>query len=517
MVNPQHNSANLWLWRVAAVLIGLGGLLAIGLGLAARTRGAGQITAMISSLTADGRLDDNYTYMLQATDIVLLLLGAAAVLVAGLLLIRLRRAPDRSLPFASWSSTRFLTTFGVLSLVLNLVLIASVPFTPWDDFQWYHQSAIDLLRGVEVTLGGQPTAFFPIGYPLFLAPFYAVFGPHLIVAQLLNMLLRLGTAAAIYTIALRTTEHEQIARGTFILVAFFPSLFFYTLVTCSDVLFMAICVLTLRLMIPMERLTFGRTVLLGLLIGYGASVRTVLLVFPLVLFVWYAVISRRPLRVLAHLALVLVIQASVLAPWAYRNARVFGQFVPISTNGGYNLYLGHNPAATGGFNSIGLPRPPDDLDEVARDRWYREQATAYIRSNPGQLVPITARKMLYLFMRDDQGVSTATKRTYTAVPAAGLFLATIISDLFYFVVLGLAVLGGIFLIIGRAGNRRTWLVLLYCAYHVAVYLPFFGMDRYHLPLLPVLSLLAVIGSRLLWSRLPSIPENVPVLQAGAGM
>lgn len=503
MSKPQQSSANLWLWRMVAVFVGTGGLLAIGLGLAVQARGADQITAMISSLTADGRLDDNYTYMLRATDTVLLLLGAAAVLMASLLLFWQRWVTGHSVPFANWHSARFLAIFGVLSLVLNLALIASIPFTPWDDFQWYHQSAIDLVHGVEVTLGGQPTAFFPIGYPLFLAPFYAVFGPHLIVAQLLNILLRLGTAAAIYTIALRTTQREQIARGAFILVAFFPSLFFYTLVTCSDVLFMAICILILRLMIPIERLTFGRTALLGLLIGYGSSVRTVLLVFPLVLFVWYAVISRRPLRVLAHLALVLLIQASVLAPWAYRNARVFGQFVPISTNGGYNLYLGHNPAATGGFNSVGLPRPPGDPDEVARDRWYREQAIAYIRSNPGRLVPITAKKMVYLFMRDDQGVSTATKRTYTAVPAAGLFLATLVSDLFYLVVLGLAVLGGGFLILSRAGNRRTWLLLLYCAYHVAVYLPFFGMDRYHLPILPVLSLLAVIGSGLLWSRLQS--------------
>src|SRR5687768_3433746 len=245
MNKPQHHSANLWLWRVAAVLVGIGGLLAIGLGLAARTRGADQVTAMISSLTADGRLDDNYTYMLGATDTVLLLLGGIAVVIAGLFLLSLRRATGRSVPLASWSTARFLAVFGGFSLALNLVLIASVPFTPWDDFQWYHQSAIDLLNGVDVTIRGHPTATFAIGYPIFLVPFYAAFGPHLIVAQILNVLLRLGTAAAAHTIALRATGRQEAARVTFMLVAFFPSLLFYTLVTCSDVLFMAICVLIL--------------------------------------------------------------------------------------------------------------------------------------------------------------------------------------------------------------------------------------------------------------------------------
>lgn len=516
MSKPQQNSAHPWLWRLAALFVGMGGLFAIGLGLVARTRGADQITALISALTADGRLDDNYTHMLRATDTVLLLLGGAAVLIASLVLFMQRWASGRSAPFADWSSARFLTTFGVLSLTLNLVLIAFVPFTPWDDFQWYHQSAIDLLHGIDVTIGGHPTATFAIGYPIFLVPFYAVFGPRLIVAQILNVLLRLGTAASIHAIALQATGRPIHARVAFILVAFFPSLLFYTLVTCSDVLFMAICVLILRLMIPMDRLTFGRTALLGLLVGYGSLVRPVLLLFPVVILIWYAVLSRKPLLVLTHLVLVLVVQGVVLAPWAYRNTSLFGQFVPISTIGGYNLYIGHNPAATGGFNSVGLPRPPKDLDEVARDRWYREQAIAYIRGHPGRLLPITAKKMLYLFMRDDQGVSTATKRTYTAVPAAGLFLATIVSDLFYLVVLGLAVLGGVVLI-GRGGNRRTWLLLFYCAYHLAVYLPFFGMDRYHLPILPILSLLAVLGGGLLVSRLQPAPASMPLQRADAGM
>src|SRR5687767_13171470 len=142
MSKLQQESGNLRLWRVAAVLAGIGGLLAIGLGLAARARGADQVVAMISSLTADGRLDDNYTYMLRATDTVLLLLGGAAVLIAGLLLFMQHRAGGRSGLLASWSSARFLTVFGGISLILNLALVAGVPFTPWDDFEWYHQSAI---------------------------------------------------------------------------------------------------------------------------------------------------------------------------------------------------------------------------------------------------------------------------------------------------------------------------------------------------------------------------------------
>ena len=36
----------------------------------------------------------------------------------------------------------------------------------------------------------------------------------------------------------------------------------------------------------------------------------------------------------------------VMVPWTVRNAKCFGEFIPLTTNGGINLYIGNNALAT---------------------------------------------------------------------------------------------------------------------------------------------------------------------------
>ena len=90
-----------------------------------------------------------------------------------------------------------------------------------------------------------------------------------------------------------------------------------------------------------------RAALAGLLLGFAILVRSSALLLPLLLPLW--LLWRRPRRESWRAALVLgVTSCVVLVPWLVRNEVVMHTSA-LSTNGGYTIWMGANPKATGGF------------------------------------------------------------------------------------------------------------------------------------------------------------------------
>jgi hypothetical protein len=134
----------------------------------------------------------------------------------------------------------------------------------------------------------------------------------------------------------------------------------------------------------------GRRLLLvaaaSLLLGLGCLIKPICLLVPLILVAtwWIMGVGWRSvvLGVLCSAAMV-----AVVAPWTIRNYRVFGEFVPISTNGGNVLYTANNPDSKGLYMRIeASPQEKDPntgrIDEVKRDRRRRGMAVAWITSHP---------------------------------------------------------------------------------------------------------------------------------------
>ena len=91
--------------------------------------------------------------------------------------------------------------------------------------------------------------------------------------------------------------------------------------------------------------------------------------------------------------------AAALAPWAARNAALQGEFVPVSTGGGMELYIGNNPRATGilarDFRVFAEELSeiyPRDLypSEAERSGLFQRDAVAFIRENPGRFLHLSA-------------------------------------------------------------------------------------------------------------------------------
>jgi hypothetical protein len=115
----------------------------------------------------------------------------------------------------------------------------------------------------------------------------------------------------------------------------------------------------------------------------------IVLVLPLLaLWWWYGIGFRAALRLSLAGGIAL---AAVMAPWVIRNTRLHNELVILSTNGGSNLHQGNN-ACVADYLARGwdaqwvncLEILPDGLNETEADQWHREQATNYLRNNPGE-------------------------------------------------------------------------------------------------------------------------------------
>ncbi len=101
-------------------------------------------------------------------------------------------------------------------------------------------------------------------------------------------------------------------------------------------------------------------------------------------------LSRRRIRWPAYALAFLVALALGLLPWTLRNHRVHGDWYLVTTGGGAALWRGNNPIATG--STTWNPPPPRDLldsigtrhSQVAKDRYYFDVASRWIRENPGE-------------------------------------------------------------------------------------------------------------------------------------
>ena len=90
----------------------------------------------------------------------------------------------------------------------------------------------------------------------------------------------------------------------------------------------------------------------------------------------------------------------VVGIWTARNAVVFGSFIPVATNAGYNLLLGNsentviNAETT---TNICVHWPDPSLTEVEQDAHFRNEALIFIRENPGNAFKLYIQKWANYF------------------------------------------------------------------------------------------------------------------------
>lgn len=265
-----------------------------------------------------------------------------------------------------------------------------------------------------------PTAWVPPVYPWILAADFRIFGVYSALSAwvvlafdcVLNALMVMTT----WEIAARCFN-RKVALWSAWFWALYPAAMQYAVkwiweMTLTAFLFSWVLVLALRMLRigdGEEKVAApgaGQWALFGLLWGVIALTNPSLLLFMPVCGLWIlGGVPRRDLwRQMAAVGLATVIFVGCLAPWTYRNWRVFHQFVPVRANFGVELYLGNGPGATGLLMEYDHPaQAPDQLrlyqemGEIAYAKMRGAMAKRVIQADPARFAVLCLRRFYYFW------------------------------------------------------------------------------------------------------------------------
>ncbi len=353
-----------------------------------------------------------------------------------------------------------------LALRIGYIAVAgsSYQLDPGDQAA-YETIALNWLNGD----GFMPeSSYRPPLYPAVMGLVYFIFGPHAIAMKLFQALL--GTVACMMTMLLaRRLFTRRLAILAGFIVAGMPVLIHFSSQLITEIVFVFLLLGVLMTLTGTDTaLTMRRMAFAGILTGLCALCRPNSLLLFALFPVWLSMQGRYGVkRIFALSSIALICTTITIAPWTLRNYSVHGAFVPVSTNGGVNLWIGNNPHATGDWLNPRDYRTPHSVAEYDTDREYYAEAFSYIKNHPLKTMAHAIKKFTILW---------SPYPHYT--------------DIVFFWPIAL------FSLIGVAASlreRRTTILVLVLIYYSAFSCLFFANQRFHVPLLYPLAVYAACG------------------------
>ena len=400
-------------------------------------------------------------------------------------------------PMSPKSEFRWLAVILAIGLLARVMTVIVLDIQPESDSAEYRTMALNFIAGKGFVDSMGNLAMYNVGYPLFiLAPTFTLLGNHLLPAQLVNALLGVASIILCYTIA-REVGAGSIGR---LLAPAFWALYLpswvYAEYLAKENLMTPLMLGTIWCALRLaKRCSLGVTVICGVLFGLLALTgNSALSLAPAVVFaiVFAPANSGRKLFLSGVISVTALV---VAAPWIMRNDHVLGAPV-LNTNGGFNFYLGNNPAATGYFVSIAeTPRGESwdalrKIGEVQASETLRREAVSWIKQHPSEFLALTFKKAALFWMppfHEGKGPNST--------------METLIRRLWLvqFVALALGAAGSVLLPSLR--TRYVGVLWLSIASYTAVHMLFLVIFRYREPIMPVLCVLTALTVANLSTRL----------------
>lgn len=442
----------------------------------------------------------------------------------------------------------FSWALGMVALLPRLFVAIAWSREPVWDGHYYHLGASRIAAGLgyseDVIIRGaavwKPWTHYPVGYSALLGFLYRIFGEHLLVGPILNALLGAATAILVHRIALSHVGavRARVAGG---LAALHPGLIAYCPLVMTEIPSAFLLVLLVWTLLRF-RGTWQAAILGGLILGVLTLMRPAsLLLAPLLALSEPRPLPRAALRSLATLGIAL----AVVAPWTIRNCVRMDGCALVSTNGGWNLAIGAI-TETGRFQTLhGSDGCPNVTGQVQQDDCWAHVGWKKIMNAPGHWLGLAPKKLAQTFDHESfaveyvheadpgewpddrreaaRGLLTAAHLALLAAAAlsvVALPLGRLTRDEQYWQIGLLIVFCGLmFYGIAEQEHPFHWLIVLAPLVGLApvpgrpylgpigrmalstvlitalTYVIFFGEDRYHLFLSPLLCILAAAALR----------------------
>jgi len=402
---------------------------------------------------------------------------------------------------ATWHGNKTLWLPAFLSLAMGLRFLWAVGAPTWDpklrqserwgDAEAYHLLAESILRGEGLSLDGQPTAFRPPGYPVFLSLLYRSFGSSPLLVRFIQGLLGSLTCYLTFLLAQRWYEDrnkQEIALLALAMTTVHPLLIYTGGWIYGETL---ASLLVLASLVASTNHRIHAAIAAGLCAGAAILTRPPLCLLALGLGLQFFLLCSGRIRSrLMRSALVLGTAGCLLAPWTMRNRVHWGEWILFTTSSGANLMGGNNPEADGGFvywkahPGQTSPYLVDGMTEPESDAWLRAAAWSLMKEDPLRILLRIPRKWIRLLSPSDYGTSDPLPGGLGTILWIGqaVFLGLSFLGLCLGVSLWRRQQGPLFLLLG---------ILLFSAL-------FFGSPRFLVPAIPVLCVYAARGAHHLW-------------------
>ncbi len=444
--------------------------------------------------------------------------------------------------------------FGIalfaLALAPRLYVALSWSGEPVWDGHYYDFGARRIASGLgysdDLTVAGQtiwhPWCHYPVGYSAFLASFYRVIGASHAAAAIANSLTSAALALVTWLLA-REALSTWRARAAGLIVALHPGMIVYAALVMTEPLAALLTLGAFWIAVRDSNRTRG-AICGALMLGVAALVRPqALLCAP---FLGMMAAPRLHWKSLVTIATVCAVTLVPVLPWTVRNCHVMDACALVSTNGGWNLAIGASPRATGRFETL---RASDGCrivtGQVQQDRCWFAYGTREIADHPLHWLGLIPAKLGFTFDHESFAVEYLREARPEAWPEERRVAARALTTFAHRLLLFAAALGCIALHAKAAKRKGTrvqvgmlglvllllavgvsaesaafWPLALVCAIvpwlplpgapewpwalrlpiallasTVLVHAVFFGEDRYHIVVTPVLALLAAAAFR----------------------
>jgi 4-amino-4-deoxy-L-arabinose transferase-like glycosyltransferase len=377
----------------------------------------------------------------------------------------------------------------LITLLLRVLWAVAVPVIPLSDSNAYDTFAQNLANGQGYGWNSQsPTAYWPVGTSFIYSLFYRVFGHTYLPIIIFNLVL----AVVITGLAMHLAEtwfNRRVALLTGLLLTLWPSQIQFTTVLASELPFTALVLVAVVVWLNKRTNLWLRSMFAGVALAAASYVRPTALLIPILLLFFRWISTREILKTLKATLVMFAVMALLIAPWSIRNTIVFGEFVPIATNGGANLWMGNNPNSTGAY--MALPPETLQMNEARRDRYLKSLAKAHIKEKPLLFVRRVLTRLVDTHSRESIAIAWNEQGLVTRYGTSLLFPLKAINQIYWLSVLGLA-LSGIVLL----GKQQGWFIMIthptvvLWGYFAAIHAVIVAQDRYHFPSIPMIAILA---------------------------
>lgn len=387
--------------------------------------------------------------------------------------------------------SRFLPLCFLAFVAIRLAIILLIPIAdPFSDSGWYLERARTLIEKGTYSEGGLLTAYWPIGYPAFLAALFKVTGTSILVAQLANLVLAAASFWLLYFIVRNFLHDELIARASVLLLAVYPNNAAYVPIILTETLYTFLLLTACFFLLRNKQWVY--VLVAGTIFGLATLVKTqTILLIPVIAFLAYfdAWSFRSGLRATIRAGLVLAVALAVVTPWGFRNLNVFGHFV-LSTNGGTSLLAGNNPSVVGDYSHDYSDTDPlfeqvkfSAADQMNADKRARVLAVNWIKDNTGQFVGLMPKKLFRLWAPDGEAEWMYQDTPFYKRHTIAFRAVRIINQAFYVLMLILFSLACWKLLTRRAAPV-TYLGIAIVLVYTLISIVFSGQSRYHFPAMP---------------------------------